>query len=226
MVRDGEVTQVGWAADGNPVLVLFGNEDASSAVRAMRASYRLKTGERPAGSPGGAYDGTFGADWEYVEGLGDLDACNGRVGTFIVDGEVRTTCAYFLTDTFPFIPRCTVNTPDPSFGAPRPQNPPQTYLLGSAPKNSSDSPSCSTSTTCGIPRASAKAFQRASVSVSVARSFADCRRASSARGRPSTTARSSSVCGRPALSSSSSATSRNSASQAMRRRGPKFMPVA
>jgi hypothetical protein len=81
----------------------------------MRASYRLKTGERPAGSPGGAYDGTFGADWEYVEGLGDLDACNGRVDTFVVDGAVRTAYAYFLTDTFPFIPRCTVNTPDPSF---------------------------------------------------------------------------------------------------------------
>ena len=30
--------------------------------------------------PGSPYDGTFREDWEYVEGLGDLDRCIGRFG--------------------------------------------------------------------------------------------------------------------------------------------------
>ncbi len=113
-----QVRQVGWAADGYPVVALYGHDDgndAASEVRALRASYRVKGGTRPAGSPGGAYDGTFEADWEYVAGLGDLDACNGRVDTFEMDGRVVTTYAYVLTDTFPYVPRCWIATPDPSF---------------------------------------------------------------------------------------------------------------
>ncbi|WP_432410841.1 YHYH protein [Rasiella sp. SM2506] len=43
-------------------------------------------------------DGTFVSDWEYVEGLGNLDECNGT----IIDG----TYAYLVTDTYPYIPRC------------------------------------------------------------------------------------------------------------------------
>lgn len=112
------VRQVGWAADGYPIVALYGHtdgNDAASAVRALHASYRVKSGTRPAGSPGGTYDGTFGADWEYVPGLGDLDACNGRVDTFEVNGSVVTTYAYVLTDTFPYIPRCWTAAPDPSF---------------------------------------------------------------------------------------------------------------
>jgi len=112
-----QFVQVGWAPDGYPVEALCGHEDGvdtTSAVRAMRASYYLRRGTRPDGSPGDAYDGTFGADWEYVAGLGDLDACNGRAGTLVIDGAERTTCAYFLTDTFPFLPRCTKAAPDAS----------------------------------------------------------------------------------------------------------------
>ena len=113
-----EVRHVGWAADGYPIVVTYGHtdgNDAASDVRVLRASYRVKSGTRPAGSPGGTYDGTFGADWEYVPGLGDLDACNGRVDTFEVNGTVVTTYAYVLTDTFPYIPRCWTAAPDPSF---------------------------------------------------------------------------------------------------------------
>lgn len=113
-----QVRHVGWAADGYPIVVTYGHtdgDDVSSEVRAMRASYRVKSGSRPSGSPGGAYDGTFGADWEYVAGLGDLDACNGRVDTFAINGTVVTTYAYVLTDTFPYIPRCFTAAPDPSF---------------------------------------------------------------------------------------------------------------
>lgn len=62
----------------------------------MRAGYRLRSGTRPDASPGGAYDGTFGAD------------------TLVIDGAERTTCADFLTDAFPFLPRCTKAAPDAS----------------------------------------------------------------------------------------------------------------
>lgn len=43
-------------------------------------------------------DGTFVSDWEYVEGLGDLDACNGT--------EINGTYAYLVTDSYPYVPRC------------------------------------------------------------------------------------------------------------------------
>jgi hypothetical protein len=111
------VTQVGWAADGAPVVARYGHEvptDGTSAVRAMNGSYRVRSGVRP-GGPGGSYDGTFVADWEYVAGLGDLDACNGRTETLTVDGAPVTTYVYYLTDNYPFIPRCFTFTPDASF---------------------------------------------------------------------------------------------------------------
>lgn len=43
-------------------------------------------------------DGTYQADWEYVSGLGDLDACNG----IWIDDEY----AYIVTDEYPYIGRC------------------------------------------------------------------------------------------------------------------------
>lgn len=43
-------------------------------------------------------DGTFVSDWEYVEGLGDLDECNGTE----IDGQY----AYFVTDVYPYMSRC------------------------------------------------------------------------------------------------------------------------
>ncbi|MEO0472625.1 MAG: YHYH protein [Bacteroidota bacterium] len=43
-------------------------------------------------------DGTYGSDWEYVEGLGDLDACNG----IELDGQYL----YLVTDEFPYVGRC------------------------------------------------------------------------------------------------------------------------
>ncbi len=112
------VTLAGWAADGYPIVLLYGQSDpldASSAPREMVASYQLKSGARPAGGPGGTYDGTFGADWEYVAGSGDLDACNGHEGTVLIDGAPVRTYHYVLTNTFPYIPRCTTAAPSTSF---------------------------------------------------------------------------------------------------------------
>lgn len=114
------LTFVGWAGDGYPIFGRWDRSnpnDPSSALREMRASYRLRTGARPSGSagPGGAYDGTFVQDWEYSEGLGDLDACNGRTGMVTLEGRTVSTYHYVLTNTFPYIPRCFHATPHASF---------------------------------------------------------------------------------------------------------------
>ena len=113
--KPGEVTLIGVAADGFPIYAQFGYsdaQDAESPVRKMKSSYRLKQGSRPNG-PGGKYDGTFVADFEYVADAGDLDECNGRVGVTpeYPDGIYH----YYITEEFPFIPRFYRGTPDPSF---------------------------------------------------------------------------------------------------------------
>lgn len=97
----GRQTLIGYAADGFPIY----SEN-------KRSSYRLKSGTRPSG-PGGSYDGTFVADYEYVPGLGDLDDCNGRSGA--TPEYPNGTYYYVVSETFPFIPRGFKGTPDPSF---------------------------------------------------------------------------------------------------------------
>ncbi|MBT0958614.1 YHYH protein [Alphaproteobacteria bacterium KMM 3653] len=104
---------IGYAADGFPIYAVTGRVDGE--VVQMTPSYRLKSGTRPGGrdAPGGGYDGTFHADYEYVEGLGNLDVCN---GAFTVSVEYpQGTYAYFLTSDYPVIPTCWRGTPDASF---------------------------------------------------------------------------------------------------------------
>jgi hypothetical protein len=104
---------VGWAADGFPIYgpwIQRGNDEASKAR--ARSSYQLKKGTRPDG-PGGAFDGTFVGDWEYVAGSGDLDECNGREG--VMPEFPGGTYYYVLTEEFPFIPRLWRGTPDAAF---------------------------------------------------------------------------------------------------------------
>ncbi len=113
---DKKVILIGYASDGFPIYSQFGfsiPNDANSQIKELKGSYRIKSGDRPADSPGGKYDGTFGADWEYVANLGDLDECNGRFG--VTPEYPKGTYHYYLTTTYPFIPRCTMGTPDPSF---------------------------------------------------------------------------------------------------------------
>jgi len=43
-------------------------------------------------------DGTFVQDWEYIEGLGDLDKCNGI--------KINDTYMYIITDEYPYVGRC------------------------------------------------------------------------------------------------------------------------
>jgi hypothetical protein len=107
---------VGWAADGFPIYLRYGYTvptDPATGTTNLASSYRLRTGTRPSGSPGGSYDGTYVADYEYVAGLGDLDQCNGRL---CVTPEFPTGIyAYFLTDTWPYVPHWIRGTPDLSF---------------------------------------------------------------------------------------------------------------
>ena len=79
---------IGYAPDG--FKILYKGEEISS-------SWKLKTGVRPS-PPGGLYDGEFEEDFEYVSGSGSLDECNGK----ILDGVYN----YFITDKYPFFPRC------------------------------------------------------------------------------------------------------------------------
>jgi hypothetical protein len=113
-----EMALVGYAADGFPIygpLAHVKAEDPASPLRAMKPSYRIKRGQRPGGEdgPGGRYDGTYFADWEYVAGLGDLDDFNGRTG--VTPDYPDGTYYYVLTDAFPFVPRQWRGEPDPSF---------------------------------------------------------------------------------------------------------------
>lgn len=109
---------VGWAADGFPIYAVYGwkdPKDASSEVIALRSSYRVKRGSRPGGEdgPGGIYDGTFVRDYEFVQGSGDLDRCNGR---FTVTPEFPGgTYAYFLSEDWPVIPRSFRGQPSSDF---------------------------------------------------------------------------------------------------------------
>tara|TARA_R110002111_G_scaffold256979_3_gene324775 strand:- start:131341 stop:132345 length:1005 start_codon:yes stop_codon:yes gene_type:complete len=113
--KANEVTLIGVAADGFPIYSQYGYADANDAkseIRKMKSSYQLKRGSRPNG-PGGSYDGTFGADYEYVAEAGDLDECNGRFG--VTPDYLEGTYHYYLTEDFPFVPRNYRGTPDNSF---------------------------------------------------------------------------------------------------------------
>jgi hypothetical protein len=106
---------VGWAADGFPIYNNLGHTnpmDASSPLKTLRSSYRVKKGPRP-GGPGGMYDGKFLADYEYVAGSGDLDECNGLSG--VTPQYPNGIYHYVLTDQWPYIPRMFRGTPDSSF---------------------------------------------------------------------------------------------------------------
>lgn len=117
------MVRVGTAGDGFPIYARWGYADPmdpmSDIVR-MEASWEVKSGTRSSG-PGGSYSGIFLQDWEFVEGSGDLDECSGRFGVTpeYPDGIYH----YYLTDDYPFIPRCFFGTAvdDAFVGAPGPQ---------------------------------------------------------------------------------------------------------
>ena len=115
-----EPVQVGWASDGFPILYRFG-PDGAGGLQLLQPSYRLKAGDRPGdgiAEPCGPYNGKYTNDYEYVEGFGDLDACNGMARTVTLttaQGTEAFDYFYVITETFPQIGRCLAGTPDPSF---------------------------------------------------------------------------------------------------------------
>lgn len=93
---------IGYAADGFPIY-----------YTGQKSGYRLKKGARPSGSgsPGGRYDGTYGADYAHIGG--SLDKCNGKTGK---TAEFPSgTYFYVVTANYPFYPRCFAGSPDASF---------------------------------------------------------------------------------------------------------------
>jgi len=88
---------IGYAGDGFEIHYV--GEDVTSG-------WKLKSGTRPSG-PGGAYDGTYNEDYEFVGGAGKLDECNG--------GQINGTYAYFVTDSYPFVSRCLYGEISPDF---------------------------------------------------------------------------------------------------------------
>ena len=118
------MTIVGWASDGFPVYARYGYSDPNdinSSIISLKPSFRLKTESDPnrpsiltslIGGPGQGTTnpntpipmGTFTQDYEYVDGYGDLDQCNGRYG---VTPEFPDGIYYYVvTDDFPFFTRC------------------------------------------------------------------------------------------------------------------------
>lgn len=102
------MTLIGWAADGFPIYARYGfsdANDASSSLKAMTGSYQLVTTVSDSRPSASLYAlGTFAQDWEYVEGSGDLDECNGRVG--VTPEFPEGIYHYYATDTYPYFQRC------------------------------------------------------------------------------------------------------------------------
>ena len=98
---------VGFAADGFPIFGTYINDNGQ--IRAVTSSYQLRSGTRPssADDPGGSYDGTYVDDYEYVEGAGDLDECNGMMR----DGVY----GYYIVNEYPWVLKCFKGTPHASF---------------------------------------------------------------------------------------------------------------
>jgi hypothetical protein len=114
---------LGFATDGFPIYapnVPADPGNLGSVRKVMRSSYRLKQGSRrmeDISAPEGEYDGTFVQDYEYVNGLGDLDECNGREG--VTPEYPHGIYHYIATREFPFVPRRFRGTPiDQSFNHP------------------------------------------------------------------------------------------------------------
>lgn len=114
------MTLIGWAADGFPIYARYGYsdaEDASSAIELMTGSYGLVS-DIPSNRPStDTYPlGTFREDWEYVEGSGDLDECNGRFG--VTPDFPAGIYHYFATDSYPFLQRCVTGEVESAGGPP------------------------------------------------------------------------------------------------------------
>ena len=114
---------VGWAADGFPVYARYCHSDAMdllSDIKICEGSYELDaTADRGRPSADWIPLGAFTADWNFVEGSGDLDECNGRLGA---TPEFPEGIYYYMaTDDYPFFSRCIKGVFSPFDSQSRPQ---------------------------------------------------------------------------------------------------------
>lgn len=118
-VPSNAMTLIGYAADGFPIYYKYAYTNATdntSSVIEMTSSYQLKTGDRPGDgitAPCDIYNGVYGNDYEYLDGLGTLDEANGRNG--VTPEYPSGTYYYVVTDDFPSIPRYFRGTPSQDF---------------------------------------------------------------------------------------------------------------
>jgi hypothetical protein len=109
------MTLVGWAFDGFPVYWKYGQLTKGGPVITMKSGWTLKktrkVGSDPVPNTRKFPLGTFVNDYEYTQGTGDaaLDECNGRECYSPDFGKV--IYCYFITEEFPYIPRCLRGTP-------------------------------------------------------------------------------------------------------------------
>lgn len=116
---------VGWASDGFPVYARYCYADAmnaASAVTVCRGSYTLDdVPDRGRPSASWVPLGAFASDWNYTEGSGDLDECNGRVG---VTPEFPGGIYYYMaTDDYPYFSRCLRGALETAHAGKRPPSP-------------------------------------------------------------------------------------------------------
>ena len=96
---------IGYAFDGYPILVPLSCDDAScTSTHELSSSWRLTLAEYTTATRGPAWD-----IHEFVDGLGDLDECNGMA---ITSAGSPYDYAYFATDTFPYFLGCYRGTPE------------------------------------------------------------------------------------------------------------------
>lgn len=121
---DGTVASpvIGFARDGFPIFGPCFLDEVSSAdgeYRTAQSSYQLKSGVREdvegyetpyvvGNVVSDEYNGQFLGDFEYVEGSGDLDECNGM--------EVDGVYGYYVTTDYPYVIACYRGTPSTNFG--------------------------------------------------------------------------------------------------------------
>lgn len=96
---------IGYAFDGYPILAPLVCDDAAcTSTHEVRSSWRSTLAEYTTATRGPAWD-----IHEFVDSLGDLDACNGLE---ITEPGSPFDYAYFATDSFPYFMGCYRGTPE------------------------------------------------------------------------------------------------------------------
>lgn len=100
---DSDLVLLGFAADGH--LIIYSKSNAYPSGYTLSPTPRTGVdctpslrGAQTIDLDGSSPDGTYTSDWLHTGELGALDECNGTT--------INGTYVYFVTDTYPFVPRC------------------------------------------------------------------------------------------------------------------------